>query len=489
MEQTLPFNLAAVASESPGGGSAFEQVLLLAAAMFLVFLNGFFVAAEFAIVKVRSTKIRQRAESGDWRAGVTQNVITHLDAYLSACQLGITIASLGLGWIGEPAVARLLEPGLAVIGVTSPAAVHTVSFIIAFTIISFLHIVLGELAPKSLAIRKPEGTSLWLAPPLRLFYWVMYVPIAVLNTAANMILKVFGVEPVTEGDEAHSAEELRMIVGASHAHGALNATERRLLENVIDFSEREVAEIMTPRLDMVCLFVNRSIAENFAIVRDQQHTRYPLADGSPDNIIGMIHIKDFITLTGEGAGKRAGGILQSIKRPVLFVPETATIDVVLRTFQSTRTLLAMVVDEYGTVTGLVTLEDVIEELVGEIRDEFDVGEIPEIERRGADTILDGGLPLDEVEEMFPEIVPASEEEVRTIGGLVLKELGHIPQVGEAVTLGPFRVEVTEMDHLRITRVKVKRISGPGAGKPLSASHRDHREHAGQHGDDGAGTGG
>ncbi len=434
-----------------------KQVLLLGAAFFLVLLNGFFVAAEFAIVKVRSTKIKELDEAGDWRASIARNVIAHLDAYLSACQLGITMASLGLGWIGEPAVARLIEPVLHAAGVTNQTLIHTIAFSVAFVIISFLHIVLGELAPKTLAIRKPESTSLWLAPPLHAFYWLMYVPIVALNGAANWILRPLGLEPVGEAGEAHSSEELRMIVGASHTHGVLNATERRLLENVIDFSERKVAEIMTPRVDMVSLLVDKSIAENLAIVRGEQHTRYPLADGSADNVIGMIHIKDFITLTAEGAAERTGSVLQSIKRPVLFVPESASIDAVLRTIQATHTLMAIVVDEYGGVAGLVTLEDVLEELVGEIRDEFDDAKL-EIERRGGETIVDGGLPLSEVEEMFPDVVSDDESDVRTIGGLVLKELGRIPAVGDQVTLGPYRLEVVEMDNLRITRVKIERMA-------------------------------
>jgi CBS domain containing-hemolysin-like protein len=444
------------------------QVLLLGAALLLVLLNGFFVAAEFAIVKVRSTKIRELAEEGDWRAVAARNVISHLDAYLSACQLGITFASLGLGWIGEPAVAQLIEPTLRAAGVENPTLVHTVAFTIAFIFISFLHIVLGELAPKSLAIRKPESTSLWLAPPLRAFYGLMYVPIVALNGTANWLLRLVGIEPVGETEQAHSSEELRMIVGASHAHGVLNATERRLLENVIDFSEREVAEIMTPRVDMVCLFVNKTIAENLAIVRGQQHTRYPLAEGSADNVIGMIHIKDLITITVEGAAERTGSVLQSIKRSVLFVPERASIDALLRTIQATHTLMAIVVDEYGGVAGVVTLEDVLEELVGEIRDEFDETEL-EVERRGGETNVDGGLPLNEVEEMFPDLVSEEESDVRTVGGLVLKELGRIPIVGDQVTLGPYRLEVIEMDNLRITRVKIERVAG-AAGLERTSSN-------------------
>ena len=250
-----------------------------------------------------------------------------------------------------------------------------------------------------------------------------------------------------------------------------NATERRLLENVIDFSEREVAEIMTPRVDMVSLFVNKSIAENLGIVRGEQHTRYPLAEGSADNVIGMIHIKDIIAITVDRAAERTGSVLQSIKRPVLFVPERASIDALLRTIQATQTHMAIVVDEYGGVAGVVTLEDVLEELVGEIRDEFDVKEL-EVERRGGETIVDGGMPLNEVEEMFPDLVSEEENDVRTVGGLVLKKLGRIPVVGDQVTLGPYRMEVIEMDNLRITRVKIERVSGGGGAaleRPSSKS--------------------
>ena len=440
-------------------------MLLLAGALLLVLLNGFFVAAEFAIVKVRSTRIRELSARGDWRAKIAQSVTSHLDTYLSACQLGITIASLGLGWIGEPAVARLIERPLHALGVWDRGVIHTTALVLAFTIISFLHIVFGEQAPKVLAIRRPEGTSLWCAAPLRLFYWIMYLPIATLNATANVVLRLAGLEPAAESEQAHSHEELRMIVGASHAHGVLNATERRLLENAFDFSERDVAEIMTPRMDMACLYVDRSIAENFAIVREQQHTRYPLAEGTADNIIGMIHVKDFVNVALDGAG-RTGTVLQSIKRPILFMPETVTIDVALRTFQSTRTLLAVVVDEHGTAVGLVTLGDMIEELVGPVHDEFDAHEPPEIERRGAETMVDGGLPLSDLFEMFPEIPREFDvEEVRTAGGLVMKELAHVPSVGEAVILGPYHVEVTEMEQRRILRLKIVRAAPRPTGRP------------------------
>jgi len=443
------------------------QILLLLGALFLVLLNGFFVAAEFAIVKVRATKMRELAEKGSWRAALAQTVIHHLDAYLSATQLGITIASLGLGWIGEPAIAHMLEPLFRKMGIGSEAAIHATALGIAFALISFLHIVLGELAPKSLAISKPEATSLWVAAPLRLFYYLMYPAIVVLNGAANWCLRLFGLTPATEGEaSAHSAEELRMIVGASHAHGILNATERALLENVFDFSERHAGEIMIPRPDMVCLFTTRPFAENLAIVHDHLHTRYPLATDDKDKIVGMVHVKDLLALAEKGVKEVK---LESIQRPILFVPETASLDQLLKTFQRGHAHMAVVVDEYGSARGIVTLEDVLEELVGPIRDEFDAEERG-IETRGGEAIVDAILPLEEAAKTFGFDVP-EDAHVHTIGGYVLKLLGRLPKPGESVTVGgQHRVEVAAMEGNRIRTLRFKPLvaaaaaaAGAGAG--------------------------
>lgn len=427
-------------------------------ALFLVLLNGFFVAAEFAMVKVRATRIREMAEQGGWRAGVAKAVIDHLDAYLSATQLGITLASLGLGWLGEPAFAHLLE---MVLGPILPAAaLHGAAFIAAFAIISFLHIVLGELAPKSLAISRPEATSLWVAAPLRVFYYLMYPAIWALNNAALACLKLFGVQPVGEGETAHSEEELRMIVAASHAQGVLNASERTMLENVMEFSERRVTQIMVPRPDMVCLDVASSMQENLDIVRENQHTRYPVASGNKDTIIGMIHVKDLLTLGGATGVKT----LAELRRPILFVPESAMIDHLLKTFQRRRSHMAIVVDEYGGVSGMVTLEDVLEEIVGEIRDEFDAQEEATIEPMGDKVMVDAGLPLEEAAERFGFTYPP-DDAINTVGGYVLKLLGRVPKEGETVTMGRHRVEVMEMDGLRVAQLRFHLL--PGQEMPKS----------------------
>ncbi len=424
-------------------------------------------------MKFRATRIEELAQTGSRRAKEAKRVISKLDMYLSATQLGITFASLGLGWIGEPAVARLIEPLFRDAGIGSEAAIHGVSLAIAFAIISFAHIVLGELAPKSLAIRQPESTALWTAIPLHLFYWVMYPAIKALQATANLVLKVFGLEPADGVESAHTEEELRMIVSASHAHGVLNSTERALLEAAIGFSERLVREIMIPRPDMVCLYLDRPLEQNLAIVRENQHTRYPLAIDEPDKIVGMIHGKDLLEYVGSHGANAPALDLKKLKRPVLFIPEVASIDMLLKVFQRGRSHLAIVVDEYGGVAGLVTLEDVLEELVGPIRDEFDVEEPGIVTRPGGEAIVEASLPLAEVAERF-RFEPDEPHHVATIGGYVLQHLGRLPKVGESVQIDKYRVEVAQMEGLRVTRLRFVPVrEGPGrtaaAGDGVGAS--------------------
>jgi CBS domain containing-hemolysin-like protein len=423
-----------------------HQALLLGAAFALVLLNGFFVAAEFALVKVRRTRLIELADAGSFRARVASGLTTHLDAYLSATQLGITLASIGLGWIGEPAVARLLEPGMDLLGVGPGAARHAVSFTVAFVIISFLHIVLGELAPKSLAIRRPEAASLWVALPLRTFYYVLYPAIALLNGAANLILRKLGIAPASEGDEAHSGEELQMILASSHAHGLVNSTARRIMDNALEFAERRIVEIMVPRPDMVTLSLDRPLAENLAQALSRGHSRYPLVAGSAGEVVGMVHVKDLLRLSAPGNTSS----LASVKRAPLFIPETASLDRALRTLQRQRTLLAVVVDEYGTPSGLITMEDILEQLVGDIEDEFDAARR---QKRLPRDVVDGHEPIAVLERRFG-IKPPEGERVHTVAGAVLASLGRVPRVGDRVALDGRTLEVTVMDGRRIARVRV-----------------------------------
>jgi CBS domain containing-hemolysin-like protein len=417
----------------------------------LVLLNGFFVAAEFAIVKVRGTRVEELAAAGDWRARIARTIVARIDAYLAATQVGITIASLALGWVGEPVVARLIEPLLAEIGVTGRIALHGIATSVAFAAISFLHIVIGEQAPKAAAIASSDRTALLIAPPLRLFYIVLFPAIWLTNTASNLLLRIVGLRRASEADLAYSPGELEMIVETSARAGLLNDQERKLLENAIHLSDQRVREIMIPRPDMVCLDATKPLEKNLAIVREQQHTRYPLTTDDRDRVIGFIHVKDLMQAVGRHQGELS---LEKIARPVIFVPEAASLDRVLRTFQRSRTHLAIVVDEYGGLAGLVTLEDVLEELVGPIRDEFDADERePALEPRSGETVIEAGLPLAQVAETF-KFEPA-QATVDTIGGYVLQLLGRLPKVGEAVHIGRWRVEVADMDGLRVTRLRFK----------------------------------
>lgn len=416
----------------------------LSLVVFFTLLNGFFVAAEFAMVKVRQTRLQQLALEGNAMARTAQQVTGHLDAYLSACQLGITLASLALGALGEPAIARLIEPGLATLGVPS-AVVHTIAFAIAFTIITFLHIVFGELAPKSLAIRKAEETTLWTATPLKGFYVLFYPAIWALNGVANATLKLLGIEPVSEHEAAHTEEEIRILMNESAKSGHIDQTEMALFEKIFHFSDRLAREVMVPRVDIICLDRNDPFEENLETALHEEHTRYPVCDGSKDNVVGFVHIKDLYQNEDRN--------LDSITRQILAVPGSVEISAVLKQMQKAKTHMAIVMDEYGGTAGMVTIEDILEELVGEIQDEFDV-ERPAIEQKGEIYSLDGRLLLQEVNETFGLNIEAEED---SIGGWLYSQLGHDPVVGEFAEVDNARFTVAEVDHLRITRVTFERI--------------------------------
>jgi CBS domain containing-hemolysin-like protein len=406
-----------------GEGFGLSPVTGLLLGLLLVVLNGFFVAAEFALVKVRPTQIEPNVERGERRARLLDTMVTHLDAYLSATQLGITLASLGLGWIGEPAFAWVLRPVLERFG-ASDALIHSVSLTTAFAVITILHIVLGELAPKSLAIRHPKPTSLWIAAPLYAFYKLTYPVIWALNMTANGVLRLVGVQPVTEGELAHSEEELRLLLSSTRED--LPEQKRELLDNVFELSHRVARQIMVPRGDVVYLSTSRPLDVNLQSARVSGHTRFPLCRGDLDQAIGLIHIKDLFRL------ERPPRSLEEIARPLAFVPETLPLDELLRRMRAERVHLAAVLDEYGGTSGIVTLENVIEEIVGEIQDEFDL-ERPELVALGAGRYrVDGGMLVEDLEDALD--LEISERDEDTIGGVVLSEL--VAAVGELdLTLG------------------------------------------------------
>ncbi len=417
--------------------------------MFLVLLNGFFVAAEFAMVKVRSSRLESLVLEGNVRAKFAQKLTSNLDAYLSACQLGITLASLGLGWVGEPAIARLVEPLLKGIGF-SDVMIHTVAFAIAFSIITFLHIVLGELAPKSLAIQKSERVTMWTAPLLIGFHKIMYPFIWFLNGTANWLLQFIGIQPAKEHDAAHTEEEIRILMEESHKSGYIDKTELALVDNIFDFSERNAREVMIPRTDMVCLYSQNSFEENLEIAIREQMTRYPMCDPDKDNIIGFVHIKDLFAALGKG--KRN---LDEMVRTVISVPESMPISSLLKMMQKKRAQLAIVIDEYGGTAGLLTIEDIIEEIVGEIQDEFDEERQP-IEVKEHDTFsVDGRLLIEEANDYFGFRIDS--EDVDTIGGWMYSIVETPPKVDQRVEWDGFEFVITEADHLRINRVLIRRV--------------------------------
>jgi CBS domain containing-hemolysin-like protein len=433
----IPYPLLALAA--PEVGSSLDPRLALVVGLLLVLLNGFFVAAEFALVKVRPTQLDPYVQKGERRGQVARHMLRHLDAYLSATQLGITLASLALGWIGEPAFAWLLDPLVSRIPGASPALLHSVSLTAAFVIITMLHIVLGELAPKSLAIRKPEATSLWVAIPLYVFYKASYPAIWLLNHAANAILRPFGIPPANEAEIGHSEEELRRLLTTSQM-GRQTVLKRELLDNVFELSLRLTRQIMVPRSDVVYLSTQRPLEENLRLARASGHTRFPLCDGDLDRVVGLIHIKDLFR------AERPHSSLREAAREIKFVPETLTLDRLLKRLRAERVHLAAVLDEYGGVAGIVTLENVIEEIIGPIQDEFDA-EKPELVRRGENDYQVAGAML--VVDLEDELgIEFSDRDADTVAGIVLSELGRPPKVGDHVTFGPVRLEVLEVERNR-----------------------------------------
>ena len=417
----------------------------LALIAFLVLLNGFFVAAEFAMVKIRGSRLDALVQQGHRRAFFARRLTANLDAYLSACQLGITLASLGLGWVGEPTVARWLESLFR--GAIPDQLIHPLAFAIAFSLITILHIVLGELMPKSLAIQNAERVTLWTAMPLHLFYRLMYPMIWLLNGLVNRLLRLLGVPPAGEAEPAHSEEEIRILMKESNRSGHIDNTELTLVDNVFDFADTTAREIMIPRTEMSCLYLNRPFEENLRIVVREKHTRYPVCETDKDDIVGLVHIKDLLDARGVTD-------LRPLVRPIAIVPESMPISQLLKLLQRKRTYMALLIDEYGGTAGLVTFKDIIEELVGEVRDEFQQ-ERAAIETRddGAFSI-DGLMLIEDVNDTFGLAIDTDVYD--TIGGWMYANVESPPRANQTVTVGEYVFAVEETEHLRISRILVRR---------------------------------
>ena len=425
------------------------QIFLVA---FLIAMNGFFVAAEFCCVKMRPSRLDTLIAEGNKRAVYAKKLTDELDEALSVTQLGITLASLGLGWVGEPFVAELLAPVIHALGFNETVG-HTISFALAFTLITALHIILGELTPKSMAIAAYEKILLTIALPMLIFWKVMYPFVIMLNATANFVSKHLGLEASGEGEVAHNPEEIRLLMEESHKQGLVDDTEVDFVDNVFDFTELSVREIMVPRTDMVCLYTNKTYEENLNTMLEEQMTRYPICNEDKDHIIGFLHVKDLIGWRMSGNKQRSPN-LAKLARKVFVVPESMDVTLLLKMMQKNRSQMAIVVDEYGGTAGMVTIEDIIEEIVGDIQDEFDEEERPEIEQREENLFsVDAKLLLEELEDEFD--IKIDDEDVDTIGGWLSDKLGGEPRVGQTESYNGNIFYVEEVDGIRITRVLVR----------------------------------
>ncbi|MGG4107010.1 hemolysin family protein [Paenibacillus lautus] len=421
------------------------SLISLTLVLILVLLNGFFVSAELAFVKVKSSRIDALVEEGHRRAKFAQNILKNLDGYISACQLGITIVSIGLGWIGERTISAMITPWFNGIGLNN-TAVHAVSLVLAFILIALMHIVFGALAPKTVAVRKAEQITLLSAGPLRVFYTIMFPFIWFANGLSNNVLRLFRMQPVVERN-VHTEEELRDMMKESSESGLMDSTDMVLVDNIFEFADTTAREIMIPRTEMICLYNNLSLEENLKIASEGMRTRYPICDEDKDHIIGFIHIKDLMR-----------GFVHdqlSLIRPIIAVPESIKISDLLRRMQRSKTQIAILIDEYGGTSGLVTLEDIMEEIVGEIQDEFDE-ERPGIEKVGEDEYsIDGLMLIDEINDQFGLNVDT--EDYDTIGGWLSSRLEVLlPHKGQSVMYEDYRFVIEETENKRISRIRLIR---------------------------------
>ncbi|WP_199874303.1 hemolysin family protein [Paraclostridium bifermentans] len=426
----------------------FINILLV---FFLVFLNGFFVATEFAMVKVRKSRIETLIIQGDKRAKRTLIVVKDLNSYLSACQLGITLASLGLGWVGEPAILRLLMPIFNLFNLPSSLE-HSIAFIIAFSIITGCHIVFGELVPKSLAIISPEKIALSTAFPLIFFYKLTYPVMWIFNHSTNWILKVFGLSQVDEHESVHTDEEIKLLVEESYNHGLVDKTELTLVDNIFDFSDKTVKGIMVPRTDITNIFIEDAFDDIIDFTLKEQLTRYPVCKENKDNVIGFIHIKDLYKQKIEGSNQEIKNIIRDIK----LVPESMLISDLLKIFKKDKVQVALVIDEYGGTSGLVTIEDILEEIVGEIQDEFDEEEDSIIKCEDNSYIVDGKVLIEDITEFL--YIDIEDEHIDTIGGWAYAQLDSYPKVNDKFTYKNYEFTILKCNRKRINKLLIKNLS-------------------------------
>ncbi|MEC0240782.1 hemolysin family protein [Paenibacillus dokdonensis] len=424
-----------------------RYILNLVLVVFLIGLSAFFVAVEFAVIRVRASRVDQMIAEGRKGAGAVKKVLENLDGYLSACQLGITITSLILGFLGEPTVEKILHP---VFGKWhfSEGLSSILSLVIAFVVITYLHVVIGELAPKTIAIRKAETIAVWFAPPIIWFNRIMYPFIWLLNGSANQLVRLFGIKPASEHEEAHSEEELQIILSESHESGKINDNEFGYVSRIFAFDNMLAKEIMVPRTDMICLDKNKPRQENVDIIKEQQYTRFPLIDGSKDNVIGIINTKQFFLAYEDDPHVDVVKLIH----PVMAVSELTPVNVLLQRMQSESTHMAVLIDEYGGTSGIVTIEDIIEEIVGEIRDEFDGDEEEEIEELEKNhLIVDGMVSVSEINDYFN--LDLDTKEWDTIGGWLYSQSNEMEEK-ESYTQDGVTFILLERDHNRFCKLEI-----------------------------------
>jgi CBS domain containing-hemolysin-like protein len=446
-----------VATEPLSFGAIFLYVLGI---LFFLLLNAFFVAAEFAIVKVRPSQLEMDSKEHPARTATAIHVVNNLDGYLSANQLGITIASLALGFLGEPFVEALVAPLLIKVGVPLQTTlvglpikpVAWISFVLAIGSFTFLHVVIGELLPKSIAIRKAVMTTLLLAGPLHIFYRVFRSAIALLNNTANWLLKhVFRIDPVSEGEHVHSADELALLVAESERAQEVTETEREILINALELNELWVRDVMTPRSRVIALDADQPFAKVLEIAQRTKHTRFPLIKGHLDHAIGLVHIKDLLRLVSEPEPD-----LMRIKRELKMVPDTMPLDALLKFFLREHAHLALAVDEFGTPVGIVFLDNVIEELVGDIQDEFDNERTTFNRVSENEFVIEGTMTLNDLAGHVDELYLESGE-VTTVGGYITQQLGRFPEVGESIVILGYEAKVTSTDSRRVGQIHFRKL--------------------------------
>ena len=443
-----------------------STTLSLAAVVLLVLANGFFVATEFSLVSVRRTRIQQLAAGGDRRARRTLDRLDHLDTYIAATQLGITLASLALGWIGEPALSHLIEPGIERLPIgsegTRETLAHTGGFAIAFATITVLHIVFGELAPKSLALQRPDATSLWVAGPIHGFLILFRPVIYALNAVGNAVVRLFGIEPAAGHTLVQSAEELQLSIAASRAAGLVDQDAHDLVDRAFAFTDLEASHVMVPRTEMTAVRVGASLVDVLLVAGDSGRTRLPVYEDDIDHIIGVLNIKRLLRLMADSIESREDGRdfdLRAFMSEPMMVPESARAADVLGRLRASQMQMALVIDEYGGTAGVVTVEDLVESLVGEIRDELEQTEPAAVVSPDGSVVIDGLTGLAEAEELHG-LVRDDGVDVETVGGYVFAALGRPAVIGDEVRAFNGRIlRVEALDGLRVARV---RLMPPGS---------------------------